>query len=165
MAPITLLALTKTLDILTRDNTLTQTLQDAGVEFGLRMPLLRSNNILVSYAPPEIGDRNVQLTYPRISLASESVANTQEEKFRSFSGSVTIGATILASANLVGEAETWLHYYVDAVTTLLRDKLGDWGDGVFYGGTYEVQFQAPKVGGLGFVQSAKVAFDLLVSRN
>lgn len=165
MVPITLLALQKVSQILTSGDAFAQSVRNLGTEFGLRIPALPTNNILLSLASADIADRNVQLTYPRISLSSEGVKNAREEKFRSFSGSVSVAALVLASANLVSDAETWLHYYVEALTTLLQDNLGDWGDGVFYGGLYEVQFQPPKVGGIGFVQPAKVAFELLISRD
>ena len=44
-------------------------------------------------------------------------------------------------------------------------KHGRLGDGMFFSGVYDVQFQSPKAGGLGFVQSAKITCSLNVSRN
>jgi hypothetical protein len=51
------------------------------------------------------------------------------------------------------------------MTDILRQSIGDWGDGIFFSGVYDVQFQAPKVGGFGYVESAKVTCSVNVSRN
>ena len=54
--------------------------------------------------------------------------------------------------------------YVDAVCALLDDSRGDWGDGAFYAGGYEVAFEAVARGGKNFLQRAKVKFEVEVSR-
>ena len=74
-------------------------------------------------------------------------------------------AELWASANLLQETDQWIHFYVEAMTDILRQNIGDWGDGIFFSGAYEVQFQPPKVGGFGWVESAKVTCNLNVSRN
>jgi len=74
-------------------------------------------------------------------------------------------AEVWASGNLVNDTDQWIHFYVEAVTDILRQNIGDWGDGIFFSGIYDVQFQPPKSGGVGFVQSAKVSCNLNVSRN
>jgi hypothetical protein len=51
------------------------------------------------------------------------------------------------------------------MTSVLRGQIGDWGNGIFFSGMYEVQFQPPKSGGLGYVQSAKVTLIFNVSQN
>ena len=40
---------------------------------------------------------------------------------------------------------------------------GDWGDGMYYAGGYQVTFGSVKHGGKNFVQSAKVIFEIGVS--
>ena len=56
-----------------------------------------------------------------------------------------------------------LELYADAVTQVLDANRGDWGDGMFYGGEYEVAFGAVKQGGKNFIQVAKVTFEIGVS--
>ncbi|MGH9619657.1 MAG: hypothetical protein ACRD45_08120 [Bryobacteraceae bacterium] len=112
-----------------------------------------------------MGDDNVQLTYPRICIYPWTVKNTKAEKFRSFSGTVSVVAEIWASGDLVQQIDEWIHFYVEAYTLLLRENTGDWKDGVFFSGIYDVQFQSPKAGGLGFVESAKVTCVLNASLN
>ena len=165
MIPITLLGLQKVSALLTTTDALSGALQSLNNQFNLKAPLIRSDNVVLSAASVEIGDRNVQLSYPRVCLYSTGVKNSREEKYRAFSGTVSLIAEILASGNLVNDTDEWVHYYVEALTSLLRESAGDWGDGVFFGGAYEVQIQTPKVGGFGFVQAAKVNFSLFVSRD
>jgi hypothetical protein len=81
------------------------------------------------------------------------------------SGTISVTADVWASGNLISETDQWIHYYVEAVTDILRQNIGDWGDGMFFSGMYEVQLQAPKVGGFGYVESAKVTCSLNVSQN
>ena len=53
--------------------------------------------------------------------------------------------------------------YVDAITQVLDSNRGDWGDGVYYPGGYEVAFGGVKQGGLNFIQIAKVSLVLEIS--
>jgi hypothetical protein len=57
---------------------------------------------------------------------------------------------------LLAGTETTLHYYTEALASILQANQGDWGDGFFFSGLYDVQLQQPKAGGFGFVNSAKV---------
>ena len=58
-----------------------------------------------------------------------------------------------------------LELYTDALTQVLNGGRGDWGDGMFYGGAYEVSFGPVKKGGKNYLQVAKIAFEIGVSRN
>ncbi|MDQ2843303.1 MAG: hypothetical protein M3Y72_20150 [Acidobacteriota bacterium] len=127
------------------------------------IPTITAGQVVLSSAAPDLADKNMQMAYPRVCIYSSNSKNTQIEKFRSFSGSVSLVAEIWASANLVNQTDEWIHFYVEAVAEILQLNSGDWGDGMFYSGAYEVQFQPPKAGGLGFVQSAKLTFSLNVS--
>ena len=165
MLPLTILATQKVSDLLTSDEALQQQIASIAAAANDSIPEITAAQIVLSSASPDIADRNIQLTYPRICLYSGGVRNTQEEKFRSLSGAVSVVAEIWASGNLVNNTDRWIHFYVEAMTNILRQNIGDWGDGLFFSGAYDVQFQAPKSGGLGFVQSAKVVSTLNVSRN
>jgi hypothetical protein len=165
MLPITLLTAQKTATILNSGGALQQQLAALATLCNASIPTIPAEQIVLSSAAPELGDRNIQLTYPRICLYSAGMKNTQAEKFRSLSGSVLVVAEVWASANLVNEVDQWIHFYVEAMTSVLRNNAGDWGGGIFFPGMYDVQFQAPKAGGLGYVQSAKVTLNFSVSQN
>jgi hypothetical protein len=165
MLPLTILAAQKFSDLLTVGDALPQQITQAAIACNADVPVITAEQVLLSSASPEIGDSNIQLTYPRVCLYSGGVKNTQIERFRSLSGTVSVTAEIWASGNLVTNIDQWIHFYVEAVTNILRQNMGDWGDGMFFSGLYDVQFQSPKAGGLGFVQSAKITCSLNVSRN
>jgi hypothetical protein len=165
MIPLTLLVPQKAAALLSAGNLLAQSIAHLAAASGVVVPVILAPQVIVSSAPPQIGDPDLQLTYPRVSFYVSSLKNTRIEKFRSLSGSMTLVADIWASGNLLTQVDQWLHYYVEAVTMLLRQNSGDWGDGIFFDGSYDLQFQLPAAGGLGFVQNARVTCGLHVSRN
>jgi hypothetical protein len=165
MLPLTLLTAQKTASLLTSGNALQQQLAGLASACNTIVPPITPGQVVLSSAAPDLGDKDIQLTYPRICLYSAGLRNTQVEKFRSLSGSVLVIADVRASGNLVNEVDQWIHFYVEAMTSLLRSNIGDWGDGLFFSGSYDVQFQPPRAGGLGYVQSAKVTFNFNVSQN
>ena len=165
MLPLTLLATNKLLNLLTATNALSQAIQTSAESAGQEIAPLNSAQIIGSYVGPDMGDLDLQLTYPRVCLYAIQVANNQREKFRAFSGVVAISVDIWSSASLEQQTEAALHFYVDGIAGILRANIGDWGDGCRYSGIYDVRMQTPKAGGLGFVQSAKLTFNLEVSFN
>ena len=163
MYPLTLTALQKVSDLLTTDNALQNEITQIGSAANQSIPVIAPSQVILSSAPANIGDNNVQLTYPRVCLYASGLKNTQVEKFRRVSGTIDVVAEIWASDNMVTHTDQWIHFYVEAVTDILSQAQGDWGQGLFFSGVYEVQFQQPKAGGLGFVQSAKVTCSVNVS--
>lgn len=163
--PITILATQKLANLLTSNNSLQQQIAAIGALAGAAVPPITANQVVLSSASPDMGDKNVQLTYPRVCLYSSAVKNNHIEKFKSLSGTVSVNTEIWASGNLVSDTDQWIHFYVEAVTEIYRQNIGSLGDGVYFSGAYEVQFQPPKAGGVGFSQSAKVTCILNVSQN
>ncbi len=165
MLPITILAAEKVAGLLTSGNALQQQISRLASSNNSQVPRLSSDQVILSSAPSPIADLNEQLTYPRICLYASGLKNTQIEKFRSLSGTVSVTGDVWASGNLVEDVDRWIHFYVEAFTDILRQNIGDWGDGIFFSGMYEVQFQPPKAGGFGYIESAKVTCNLNVSQN
>lgn len=165
MLPLTIDAAQKVSDLLTTGNALQQQISSVSSSASVNVPLITPSQVVLSSTVPAMGDKDLQLTYPRVCLYAASVKNTQVEKFRSLSGTVSVIAEIWASGDLISQTDQWIHYYVEAMTDILRQNIGDWGDGFFFSGEYDVQLQAPKVGGLGYVELATVTCTLNVSRN
>ena len=163
MLPLTLLAASKVAGLLTTNDLLAQTITSLAQEAGITIPLISSDQVVVSSAARELGDREIEFNYPRVCVYSSQMKNTQEEKFRSFSGGIVVAADIWASGNLLDDADQWIHYYVEALTAILRANRGDWGDGFLFSGIYDVQLQSPKIGGFGYVELARVTCGLNVS--
>jgi molybdopterin-binding protein len=164
MLPLTLAAAQKLSNLLTTGNALQRQISAVSGAANATVPLITPAQVVLSSTVPDMGDEDLQLTYPRICLYTAAVKNTQIEKFRSLSGTVSVVAEVWASGDLLSDTDQWIHYYVEAMTNILRQNIGDWGDGVFFSGIYEVQLQSPKVGGVGYVESAKVSVVLNVSR-
>lgn len=165
MTPLTILAAEKIANLLTSHNALQLEIATLATAANIMIPPIPADQVLLLSAAADICDKNIQLTYPRICLYSSGLKNLQTEKFRSLSGTVSVVTEIWASGNKATDTDQWIHFYVEAMTTLLRQNIGDWGDGFFFSGIYDVQLQTPKAGGLGFVQSAKVTSNLNVSSN
>ena len=167
MTPLSLIAAQTLLAQLTTGPTpgdeLTALISATGATLGGQVPPIPVSEIVVSSASPDLSDRNVQLTYPRICIYTSGLKNTQVEKFRAFSGSLTVVIEIWNSADFVNSSDTWIHVYTQCVAELLQKSTGDWGNGLFYSGSYDVQFSSPRPGGLGFVQFARLTANLGVS--
>ena len=165
MLPLTLLATNKLLNLLTANDALSQAIQTSAASAGQETAPLNSAQIIGSYVGPDMGDLDLQLSYPLVCIYAIQVVNNQREKFRAFSGLVTMSADVWSSASLEQQTETELHFYVDGIAGILRANIGDWGDGCRYSGIYDARMQTPKAGGVGFVQSAKLTYNLEVSFN
>jgi hypothetical protein len=163
MTPISLLAAQTLAAKLTSGDALAELVSSMASDASVTLPPIAPEQILLSSAPVGLADNNAEFTYPRVCIYSTGLKNTGIEKFRTVSGEASVAAEIWASGDLISDVDNWIHFYVEAVTAILRSTTGDWGNGLSFWGVYEIQFQPPKIGGLGFVQSAKVTFDLAVS--
>lgn len=165
MIPPTLLAAQKVSDLLTVNGALQQALSTFNTTFNLNIPTIPAGSVVLSSASANLADLSMQLTYPRVCVYASALKNSQLEKYRPLSGTISVVADVLTSADLVDDTDQWIHFYVEALTGLLRKNLGDWGDGVFFPGTYDVQFSPPKAGGLGFLMLARVTMTMVISGN
>lgn len=163
MLPLTLIAAEKVAILLTNGAALQTQISTIAALANINIPTIDPTQVVISSVSPDLADRDVQLSYPRVCLYSNAVKNAQIEKFRSFSGAVGVVAEAWASGNLVTQTDQWIHYYVEAITSILRANVGDWGNGLFFSGKYDVKFQQPKAGGLGFVESAAITCSIEAS--
>jgi hypothetical protein len=165
MYPATILASQKLASLLTNDGALPKQIQALADAAGQTVPVIPVDRVSLSAAAPDLADKNIQLTYPRVCLYSIGLKNSHIEKFKSLSGTVSVVTEVWASGNLVNDTEQWMHYYIEAITMLYRQGAGDLYDGFYFSGAYEVQVQPPKAGGIGFSQSAKIACTLNMSQS
>ncbi len=113
----------------------------------------------------DLAERGSVVKYPAIHVYCEKIVNDLTEKFRSFSGKVELAIELRHSQDKLTGLQEALEIYVDSVTRMLDAARGDWGNGMFYAGAYQVALSAVKHGGRNFVQTAKITFQLGVSRN
>lgn len=164
MLPLTLLAPQKIVDLLLAGASFARAVEESAQENVLMVPPIADSQITISSASPELADLVNQFTYPRMCIYSGALRNEQVEKFRSLSGSITVTSEIWSSGNMLSDTDRWIHFYVDAFTRVMGNAIGDLGDGFFFPGKFDIQFQQPKRGGFGYLQMAKISCNLLVSR-
>jgi len=111
----------------------------------------------------EIAERSTDVTYPSVSVYCEKIVNQLKEKFRHFSGKALMAIEVRVSQDRLEGIEDQAQMYLDAVTQVLDQNRGDWGEGMFYAGCYEAAFGAVRHGGRNFIQIGKVTFEVGVS--
>ena len=127
------------------------------------LPAISSQQIVSQNVAAELSERSTGSKYPLVYVYCGKIVNQLREKFRIFSGNAQMVAEVRVSQDRIEVMESHLQFYADAIMQVLDNNRGDWGDGVFYGGGYEVAFTAVKHGGRNFIQTAKVAFVLEIS--
>jgi hypothetical protein len=113
----------------------------------------------------DLAEKTAGAKYPSVHVHCDKIVNDQAEKFRTFSGRVQIAVEARLSQDRLEGLSRAVDEFVDTVGEALRANRGDWGDGMFYGGRYEVAFGAVKHGGRNFIQAAKVTFDIGVTKD
>ena len=113
----------------------------------------------------DIADKSMAMEYPAANVYCEKIVNNLMEKFRTFSGNVQTAVELRYSQDRLDGLESALENYADAIMQVLNANRGDWGNGMFYGGEYQVMFGAVKHGGKNFQQTAKITFEIGVSIN
>jgi hypothetical protein len=152
-------ARSKLIDRLTAPAGLSSTMADM-VQAGAAAPQIAAQNVAA-----DLVDKTAGAQYPVVSAYCEKISNDLKEKFRSFSGSVHLAVEVRHSQDRLDGLEDSLEQYTDAVTQALTASRGDWGDGMFFGGAYQVSFGAVKKGGRNFSQAAKITFEVGVNRS
>jgi hypothetical protein len=126
---------------------------------------LNSAQVRAQNVAPDIADKSMAMEFPAANVYCEKIVNNLTEKFRTFSGNVQTAVELRYSQDRLDGLESALENYADAIMQVLNANRGDWGNGMFYGGEYQVMFGAVKHGGKNFQQVAKITFEIGVSRN
>jgi hypothetical protein len=114
-------------------------------------------------AAAELAERGEPVVYPTVNVYCEKIVNSMTEKFRSFSGTLQMAIDLRHSQDRLAGLQDALELYADTVMQVLDAQRGNWGDGMFYSGGYQVAFAAVKHGGKNYIQAAKVTFEIGVS--
>ena len=127
--------------------------------------LVNASQVRAQNVAAQIAEHALGVKYPVVNVYCEKIVNDLRQKFQTFSGQVQMAIEVRQSQDRLEGMEDSLELYVDAAMQMLDGSRGDWGDGMYYGGGYEVAFGAVKQGGKNFVQVAKVTFEIGVNRN
>jgi hypothetical protein len=126
---------------------------------------LSTDQIWTQNVGADLAEKANLVRYPVVQIYCEKLVNSLTEKFRSFSGTAQMVIEIRHSQDRLEGLQDALESYADAATALVNGSRGDWGNGMFYGGGYEVAYSAVKKGGKNFIQVTKVTFKIGVSRS
>lgn len=153
----------KVLGVLTAGDGVPAAVEALVVQQGMKLASLGPQQIIGQNVAPDVAEQSTISNYPLVYVYCSKVVNELREKFRTFSGEAQMVVEARVSQDRLDQIETNLQAYVDAITQVLDNSRGDWGDGVFFDGGYEVTFGGVKHGGKNFLQLAKVAFVLEIS--
>jgi hypothetical protein len=123
-----------------------------------------THSIAIQNVAPDIAERTQAMRYPAIYLYCDKLTNSLTEKFAAFSGKCRLVIEVRCSQDKMEGIERTLERYVDAVCQVLSDARGAWQGGGFYAGAYEVVYSTLKHGGKNFLQTAKISFEVEVSK-
>jgi hypothetical protein len=120
--------------------------------------------IMIQNAAADLAERTLQGKYPAVLVYCDKIANTLKEKFRVFSGTARICIEVRCTRDRLEGLDEHLQLYSAAVCRVLGNERGQWTQGLYYAGGYEVTYGPVRSGGNYFLQSAKVVLDVEVSR-
>ena len=152
------------LSLLADNNTgLDSTLSELSADSGVSLDSLSGAQLLGQNVAPEISEKTAGVRYPAVYVYCDKVSNTLREKFRTFSGKAQVTIEARVTADRLAGIDQQMQLYVDAITQVLDAHRGDWGQGLFYSGAYDVAYGAVKHGGRNFFQSGKVTLEVDIS--
>jgi len=153
----------KVLGVLAAPGGLPAAVEALNLQQGMKLPSITPQQIIAQNVTPDVSEQSSPNNYPLVYVYCSKVVNLLREKFRTFSGETQMVVEARVSQDRLDQLESNLQAYVDAVTQVLDNSRGDWGDGVSFDGGYEVAFGGVKHGGRNFLQIAKVSFVLEIS--
>src|ERR1017187_2034888 len=127
------------------------------------LPPVGENQILAQNVSIELAERSTDVQYPAANVYCEKIVNQLKEKFRNFSGKAIVAIEVRVSQDRLVGIENQLQTNVNAVTQVLEQNRGDWGEGMFYAGCYEAALGPVKHRGRTYIKAGKVTFEVGVS--
>ena len=153
----------KVIGLLTADAGLPASIALMAAEQGSALPAFSAQQVRPHNIAPELLELTPGAKYPMVQVYCGKLTNALREKFRRFSGDAQMIAEVRVSQDRIDGIESVVHLYADAMSQVLDQSRGDWGDGIFYAGGYEISYGPVKSGGKHFLQIAKVTFVLQIS--
>ncbi len=120
--------------------------------------------IATQHTSVDLAEKSLHAKYPAILIYCDKLSNQLREKFRPFSGKGHVTVDVRFSQDRLEGIGDRLQLYTETVCQLLDNARGDWGNGLFYTGGYEVVFDPVRHGGHNFLQAGRIGFDVEVSK-
>lgn len=158
-------AVRKIVDLLTAPAGLSASTGILAAAEGIMLPLIADRQIIAENISVELAEKSGYAKHNAVLVYSDKIANTLKEKFRTFSGHVSVSIEVRVTHDRMEGLDQALRVYVDSIGEVLNQNRGDWGGGLFYAGAYEAVFGAVKHGGRNFIKIAKISIDVDASVN
>lgn len=124
------------------------------------LPSVSTASVITGNTGADLTEKSLGVNYPTVTIYCEKLSNTLKEKFRTFSGTAEMAIEVRQSQDQLQNIQAALETYVSAVCQILDASRGDWGDGMFYAGGYEVTFGTVKRGGRNFIQAGRIVLNV-----
>lgn len=160
MAVTASVAAQKMVEFLNAETGVNSVIAELAIDTGVTLPPVAAGQIVNQNVPAALAAKAQPVKYPALYVYTDRVRNLLTEKFRNFSGKVRTVTEVRVSQDRIDGIENQLRLYADAVTQVLDANRGSWGQGAFYAGGYDVNFEAVQQGGQNFIQVAKVSFEV-----
>ncbi|HZT38177.1 MAG TPA: hypothetical protein VFA28_09770 [Bryobacteraceae bacterium] len=154
----------RVLELLSGETGVGPALTQAAEAAGITMPPISAGQIIAQNVAADVTEKTAGAKYPAVHVYCDKVTNSLREKFRRFSGTVRMIAEARMSQDRLEGLEQRSQTLADAITDVLDQSRGDWGQGMFYAGGYELSFTPVKHGGRNFIQIVKISFEVDVSQ-
>lgn len=151
-------ATSKLVQLLTAPAGLNAAISAMAQETAISLQPVAARQFFTNNVSSDIAEKSEEVKYTAVYIYCEKIANTLTEKFRSFSGHLQMVVEVRVSQDRLDGVEQSAQLYTESVTQTLNQLRGDWGQGLFYAGTYDVAFGAVKHGGKNFIKTVKVTF-------
>jgi len=153
-------ATSKLQELLTLPNGLNASLAAIAQSESVTVPPISPTSVFTDNVSSDLAEKSVEPKYTAIYIYCDKIANLLTEKFRSFSGTIEMTIDVRVSQDRLAGIDQASQLYAAGVTQTLNQNRGDWGQGLFFAGRYEVSFGPVKHGGRNFIKSAKISVQL-----
>ena len=160
MTSLSNIATTKLVGLLSAPTGVNVSLAALALSENVQLPPIDAKYFFTDNVSSEIAEKSVEPKYTAVYIYCGKIVNTLREKFRSFAGVIQMEIDVRVSQDRLGGIDQLSQLYTDAVIQTLNQIRGDWGQGLFYSGGYEILFGPVKHGGRNFIKSAKISFDV-----
>ena len=132
--------------------------------YGQTDPVQTPSRIDFLSAPAEFIEKSAPLKYPAAYVYCERIDKQRGEAFGRNSGRFIVVTELRVSQDRLDGITEKLNLYVDATRGVLESNVGCLGGGVYLSEDYEVTVEPVRKGGLNYLQTAKIACPVIVSR-
>jgi hypothetical protein len=121
--------------------------------------------VSVLKAGTEHVEKSLGSRHSSVLLYCEKIHSRPTERFRRFSGELSVGVEVRVTQDRLEGITDRLHYYSDAVRDVLERGRGCIGEGLYLSGETTVHIDPVKRGGRQYLQSSRIVCTVLVNRD